>query len=414
MIDVKNPVRATPQMSRRPTRNWLWGASLVAVAAVGGIAYIEWPHAPVTAPPAAAAAPPAAPVSVAVVEQRDIPLWNDFSGRLEAVGRVEIRPRVAGEILETHFREGSLVKRGDVLFTIDPAPYAAEVRRLEAQLAAANARLVLAQKEERRGQQLGHTNDLAQSNVDTRENEFHAAEANLRGTIAALESTRLNLDWTEVRAPISGRVGKIEVTPGNLVGAGSSAPVLSTLVSVDPIYASFEADEQSVARVIEGLPLAADGSPDIGGIPVQLGTLGSDGTPLTGKLQLVDNVVNAQSGTVRVRAVFDNPNGRLMPGQFARLRMGRAKVEPAIAVAESAIGTDQDRRFVIVVDSDNKTAYRSVRLGAMADGLRIVADGLRPGERIVVNGLQRIRPGTPVAPKIVAMNASLDSSVASR
>jgi multidrug efflux system membrane fusion protein len=201
--------------------------------------------------------------------------------------------------------------------------------------------------------------------------------------------------------------------------------VLTTLVSVNPIYASFEADEQSLARALASLPGGGAGQPrsdlphgggditdELAGIPVQMGTLGSVGTPFLGKLQLVDNVVDARSGTVRVRAAFDNPDGKLMPGQFARLRLGLAHTEPALAIDERAIGTDQDRRFVMVVGDDNKAAYRQVTLGPAADGLRLVTAGLKPGERIVVNGLQRIRPGATVAPEPVAMNAA--ASLAAR
>lgn len=415
MIDFKSATLEAPKLSRPPRRRWIWGASLAVIVAAGaGVAVVEWPR-PVASAATSGAAPAAGvPVSVAVVEQRDTPVWTEFSGRLEAVDRVEIRPRVAGAIVQAHFREGALVRQGDVLFTVDPAPYRAEVDRLEAQVAAAGARLVLATREQQRGFQLGHNNDLAQSTVDARINEFHAATANLRAAQAALETARLNLDWTEVRAPISGRVGKIEVTQGNLVAAGSGAPVMTTLVSVNPIYASFEADEASVARVIATLP---DGTDVVGGlarVPVQMGTLASAGTPLQGRLQLIDNVVDVRSGTVRVRAVFDNPDGRLMPGQFARLRMGQARTEPAIAISEAAIGTDQDRRFVMVVGEDGHVAARPVQLGGISDGLRIVVNGLRPGERIVVNGLQRIRPGALVTPQLVAMPSVAGTALASR
>ena len=334
---------------------------------------------------------------------KDTAIWSDFSGRVEAIGRVEIRPRAAGAIIEAHFREGALVKRGDLLFTIDPAPYAAEVQGAEAQLASAQARLVLAAKEQQRAQQLVGSGFTPQRDVDQRVNEMRGAEANMRAMQAALDTARLNLGYTEVRAPFDGRVGRIEVTAGNLVPAGPTAPVLTTLVSVNPIYASFEADEPSLARALASLPPGGDLVDQIGRIPVEMGTLGSPGTPFLGKLQLVDNVVDARSGTVRVRAVFDNPDGRLMPGQFARLRLGLAQTEPALAISENAIGTDQDRRFVMVVGDDNKVAYRQVSLGGIADGLRLVNSGLKPGERIVVSGLQRIRPGALVAPQPVPM-----------
>ncbi len=410
MIDFKPSAPEMAKTSRRSARVWTWGASLAVIAAgIVAVAVVELPKHSGSATPSAAASAPAAPqgtpVSVAVVEQHDAAIWNDFSGRVEAVGRVEIRPRVAGAIMEAHFREGALVKQGDLLFTIDPAPYAADVKKSEAQVAAAGARLILAAREQQRGVKLVGTSDLPQRDLDSRVNEFNAAQSNLQATQATLETSRLDLGWTEVRAPISGRVGKIEVTPGNLVAAGPAAPVLTTLVSVNPIYASFEADEQSVARAMATLPAGGDTVNELGRIPVEMETLTNTGTTLKGKLQLIDNVVDARSGTVRVRAVFDNPDGRLMPGQFARLRLGQAGMEPTIAIDERAIGTDQDRRFVMVVGADNKAAYRTVSIGGMTAGLRIITNGLQPGERIVVNGLQRIRPGVLVAPQTVPMTA---------
>ena len=406
MIDYK-PTKAAgePRMSSRGPRRLAWlGAAALTAAIAAGAAWHYLPR-PAAPPPAAVAAAPAAiPVSVATVEQRDTAIWHDFSGRVEAVGRVEVRPRAAGTIVAAHFREGAIVKQGDLLFTIDPAPYAVEVQRASAQVAAATARLALAAKEQQRAQQLVGSGFTPQRDVDQRVNEFHAADANLRATQAQLAAARLDLGYTEVRAPIAGRAGRIEVTAGNLVAAGPTAPVLTTLVSVNPVYASFEADEQSLARALATLPGGGDLVQEIGRIPVQMGTLGTDGTPFRGTLQLVDNVVDARSGTIRVRAAFDNPDGKLMPGQFARLRLGQARTEPALAIDERAIGTDQDRRFVMVVGDDNTAAYRQVTLGATADGLRLVTSGLKPGERIVVNGLQRIRPGAAVAPTPVAMN----------
>lgn len=406
MIDFK-PTKAVNESqtlshgSRRIA--WLAGVALIAIFGSG----VAWHYLPRTAAPAAsaAAAPAAIPVSVATVEQRDTAIWNDFSGRVEAVGRVEVRPRAAGAIVAAQFREGAIVKQNDLLFTIDPAPYAVEVQRADAQVAAATARLELAAKEQQRAQKLVGSGFTPQRDVDQRVNEFHAAEANLHAVQAELATARLNLGYTEVRAPIAGRVGRIEVTPGNLVPSGPTAPVLTTLVSVNPVYASFEADEQSLARALATLPGGGtDLVQEIGRIPVQMRTLNTEGTPFHGTLQLVDNVVDARSGTVRVRAAFDNPDGKLMPGQFARLRLGQAHTEPALAIDERAIGTDQDRRFVMIVGAGNIVAYRQVTLGATADGLRLVTSGLKPGERIVVTGLQRIRPGATVAATVVPMN----------
>jgi multidrug efflux system membrane fusion protein len=349
------------------------------------------------------AAPQAMPVSVAVVEPREVALWDEFSGRLEAIERVEVRSRVAGAVQAVHFREGALVAKDELLVTIDPAPYAAEVERADAQVVAAQARLALASSELERGRQLWDSRTVSQRDLDQRINAHREAEANLRAAQAALQSARLDLGYTEVRAPVAGRVGKLEITIGNLVAAGPGAPVLTTLVSVDPIYASFNANEEVVARALKAL--GPNPHRRVDRIPVQMVTATSNGTSYQGHLQLIDNQVDAQSGTVRVRAVFANPDGGLMPGQFARIRMGRAKTEPMLMVSERAVGTDQNKKFVMVVNAENKAAYREVTLGAAADGLRVVTHGLSAGERVIVNGLQRVRPGALVAPRLVPMLA---------
>ena len=350
----------------------------------------------------AAPAPPAIPVTVAAVERRAVTPYDEFSGRLEAVDRVDVRPRVAGAIQAAHFTEGSLVRAGDLLVTIDPAPYAAEVERARAQLAGAQARFDNAVTEHERAKRLWQEHAIAQRELDDRANTQRTAQADVRAAEAALTLAKLNLGYTQVRAPVSGRVGRLEVTPGNLVGAGAQAPVLTTIVSVSPIYASFDVDESVVERALREVP-SRGSRPAIGRIPVGIAT--DDDGSLAGHLQLIDNQVNARSGTVRVRAVFDNRDGRLLPGQFVRVRLGRAKPEDAVLVSESALGTDQDKRYVLVVGAGNKVAYRPVTLGASVDGERIVTAGLSPGERIVVNGLQRVRPGAVVAPMDAKTNA---------
>lgn len=352
---------------------------------------------------APAQAPAPLPVMVATVVQSDVTAWDEFSGRLEAVDRVDVRSRVAGAVQSVHFREGALVKAGDLLVTIDPAPYAAAAERAEAQVVAARARATYARGELERAQRLWNDRAIAQRELDQRVNAREEAEANLRAAEAALQSARLDLGYTQVRAPVSGRVGRLEVTAGNLVAAGPGAPVLTTLVSVSPIYASFDADEQVVARALRDVPGSAASPARLAAIPVLMGTAASDEATIRGRLQLVDNQVNAKSGTVRVRAVFDNADGSLMPGQFAQLRLGRARPSPALLVNERAVGTDQSKKYVLVVGADDKAAYREVTLGAPAQGLRIVTSGLRAGERIVVNGLQRVHPGMVVAPQPVQM-----------
>ncbi|MCC2673326.1 MAG: efflux transporter, family, subunit [Ramlibacter sp.] len=350
-------------------------------------------------------APPAPQVSVAVVTERDITSWDEFSGRLEAVERVEVRSRVSGAVHSVHFREGTLVKPGDLLITIDPAPYAAEAERGEAQVAAAQARQAQAQSELARAQRLWEESAIAQRELEEKANAAREAAANLRAAQAQLQGAKLNLQYTQVRAPVAGRIGKLEVTPGNLVAAGPGSPVLTTLVSVNPIYASFDAHEQVILRALKDMPGGASARSLIERIPVQMGTTATNNTPYRGRLQLIDNQVDAKSGTIRLRASVDNRDGSLIPGQFVRVRMGQARTTRAVLVSDRAIGTDQDKKFVLVIGEGNKAEYREVTLGATTDGLRIVEGGLKPGDRIVVNGLQRVRPGAVVQPQVVAMEA---------
>lgn len=397
-----------PQMSQTPTRSrrrLLLASVTVGALAAASVSVVAL-RAGAGAVQAQAAAPQALPVMVATVLRTDVATWDEFSGRLEAVERVDVRSRVAGAVQAVHFTEGALVRKGDLLVSIDPAPYQAEVDRAEAQAVAARARLTYASGEHERAKRLWEEAAIARRELDARVNAHREAEANLRAAEAALQSARLSLGYTQVRAPVAGRVGRLEVTVGNLVAAGPGAPVLTTLVSVSPIYASFDADEQAVARALDDLPGGGRSrAAQLHRIPVEMGTAATGDTPHRGHLQLVDNHVNALSGTVRVRAIFDNPDGALMPGQFARVRLGRAVREEALLVNERALGTDQSKRFVMVVGDDNKAAYREVLLGGEVGGLRIVKAGLQPGERIVVNGLQRVRPGALVAPQPVQMAA---------
>lgn len=346
----------------------------------------------------APAAPPAVPVSVATVEAREVVPWAEFSGRLEAIERVELRSRVAGVVEAVHFREGNLVKQGELLVSIDQAPYLADLQRAEAQVQGAKARVALAESENERGQQLLATRNLSQRDVDTRVNNLREAQANLQAAEAARRTAQLNLDYTQIRAPISGRIGRLDVTIGNLIAAGGQ--VLTSLLSVDPIYAAFNADERSVLDALASLP---DGSRALEQIPVRLTTATAQAAQFTGKLHFVDNGIDGASGTVRVRAKLDNPDGKLMPGQFVRVQLGQAKAEQQLVINERAVGTDQNKKFVFVVGDDAKAAWREVSLGAAHDGLRVVNAGLKPGERIVVNGLQRVRPGATVAPEPVPM-----------
>lgn len=385
------------------SRRALWGTglSILLSAAGAGAIFLGAPHLKADAATDAAAEAPAVPVSVDKAQSRSIATWEEFSGRLEAIERVEVRPRVGGAIQKAHFREGALVKKGDLLVTIDPEPYEAAVERARALVSAEEARLALAKAELERGRQLVSSRTIAQSGLDQRSSAFDEAQASLRSAKAALRTSELDLQYTQVRAPITGRVGRLEVTAGNLVAASSASPVLTTLVSVDPIYASFSANEEVVTKALAKLS-ASGGDNEIERIPVQIGTAADNGTPISGHIQLINNEVDATTGTIRVRAAIDNPNGRLIAGQFVRIRFGDPDPAERLVVSDRAIASDQDKKFVFVVGAGNKVEYRQVKLGRNYDGLRIIESGLKSGENIVVNGLQRIRPGVVVDPQPVS------------
>lgn len=383
-------------MTARIKNAALWASALAtAVLIAGGSLYLDQPRHAVAASTAGAA--PAIPVTTATVKPRQVAVWKEFSGRLEAVGRVQIRPRVAGVIQSVHFREGGLVKKGDLLVSIDAEPYKAAVDQARGEVASAQAKLDLARTELERGTTLLSRNTISASDLAQRQSNNAAAVAALQSAEATLRLAELNLGYTEIRAPIAGRLGRLEVTPGNLVAEGSTAQALTTLVSVDPIYASFTIDEAYLQQIISVLP-AGDIQASLDKIPVQV-TTQETAAPLSGRLQLINNEIDASTGTIRVRAVFDNPDGRLIPGQFVRIRMGQPSAEERLVISERAVGTDQDKKFVFVVDAKNAVAYRQIELGAEVDGQRIVEKGLNAGDRIVVSGLQRIRPGAVVQPQ---------------
>ena len=343
---------------------------------------------------APAGAPPAPPVSVAAVVSKKVLELQEFSGRIEAVESAQIRARVPGTIEAVKFKPGALVNKGDVLFVIDPRSYQAEVARLEAAVASARAKAEHANAEFERSKLLKADNAISQRDFDERASNARQLAANAKADEAALASAKLNLDFSVVRAPISGRIGKAEVTEGNLV---DSSVVLTSIVSIDPVYVSFDGDESTFLQVGA---LARKGGP---GVKVQAGLANESGYPHEGKLDFVDNRIDPVSGTVRMRAVLRNADASLVPGLFARVQVGTDGKGEALLINDTAIGTDQNRKYVYVVGAENKAEYRVVTLGPLVDGLRVARSGLKPGERIVVNGLQRVRPGAPITPEVVPM-----------
>lgn len=352
------------------------------------------------------AAPAPTSVSVAAALERQVIEWDDFTGRLEAVESVEIRPRVAGYIDSVDFEEGSIVHKGDLLFVIDPRPYQAELDKADAELSRAKARDELARSDVNRSEKLLSIRAVSQEEYDQRVNAARESQANVEAARAALEAVRLDLSFTRVTAPITGRVGKAAVTAGNLVTGGSSAAtLLTTIVSIDPIYVSFEGDEQVYLKYTELARRGERPSSRDAANPVKMGLANEDGYPHSGTMVFVDNQIDPRTGTIRARAAFDNKDGYFTPGLFARVKLFGHNTFPAVLVDDRAIGTDQSQKFVYVIDADNKVAYRTVKVGRLTDGLRIVQSGLAPGESVVVNGLQRVHPGDVVTPERVAMDA---------
>jgi len=339
-------------------------------------------------------------VTVAPAVERVVADYDEFTGHFEAVNSVEIRPRVGGFLQRVGFTEGAIVHQGDVLFVIDQRPYEAEVARAEAVLAQARTRNQLAGMEVERAQKLVNSQAISREELDARTSGRAEGDAGVKGAEAALRVARLNLEWTVVRAPITGRVGRAEITPGNVVQSGPPSPsLLTTIVSIDPIYVYFDTDEQAYLKYIGANATGPKGR------EVLIGLANETGFPHQGRLNFVDNRVNGASGTINARALLPNPNGLFTPGLFARVRLLGGARHPAVLVQDQAIGTDQDRKFVLVLKSDNSVEYRPVVTGRVVDGLRTVESGLKPGERVVINGLMRVRPGMKVAATNAAMVA---------
>jgi gold/copper resistance efflux system membrane fusion protein len=348
------------------------------------------------------AAAPAPEVQVAEVVTRELPETAEFTGTLAAVHDVELRPRVGGYIAAVRFAEGSLVEKGQVLFELDARPFEAALEQARAQLRQAQERRALAVLKAERGARLRAEGIISQADFDTLAAERADSSAAVEAAQAAARAARISLEDTRVRAPISGRVGQALVTEGNLVSGGSAdATLLTTLVSVDPLHVTFDVDEPTYLRVATAGPAGRQADGRVAGVPVHVALAGEEGFTREARLDFLGNRVDPASGTARARALMPNPEGRLAPGLFARVRLETGAARPTVLVSDVAVATDQQGRFVLVVKPDQTVEQRRVELGAGVDGLRVVRRGLAAGERVVLKGFAR--PGMTVNPKPVAM-----------
>lgn len=379
--------------SLTPLRYPLAALALVVISACG------------KGPETAAQAPAAAKVNVAKVLEQPVNEWDEVTARLEAPETVQVRPRVSGQIDSVAFTDGELVKKGDLLFQIDPRPFEAEVHRLDAQLQQARAAWVRSNNEAQRGERLRTNNAISAELADSRTTTAQESKAAVAAIQAQLDLARLNLSFTRVTAPITGRVSRAEITSGNIVTADQS--ILTSVVSTDKVYAYFDADERVFLKYNQ---LARDGKRGSTS-PVYMGLSNEADNSHQGQMNFVDNQVNPRTGTIRGRAVFDNSKGEYTPGLYARLKLVGSGTYSAMLIKDEAVGTDLGKKFVLVIDKDNKAVYRSVDLGPKLEGLRIVRSGLAKDDRIVVSGLQRVRPGSPVDPQDSEM-ASADTLAA--
>jgi membrane fusion protein, multidrug efflux system len=390
-------------ISSRPRR--LVAALVVAAVIVTGFAALMTSRytrdARASVQPAAGAG---VPVSVGLVKPQTVHPFAEFSGRINAVDYAEIKPQVTGRITEIRFHDGDRVNAGDVLFVIDPRPYQATVDKAQADLVTAIANVKYTKAERERGSQLVKNSDLSQETFDQRANAEAVAQASLQSAQAALESAKLNLDYAYVKAPITGRISRAEITLGNLVGSSTIAPqLLASIVSDNGVYADFEVDEQTYLEAVRNYGQTQEQEQKI---PVDVVARGDEAHVTQGHILSFDNRINTGSGTIRARARFDNADGRLIPGMYVSVRMGAGMLDDALLVPEGAIGNDQSKRFVFVVGDGDKAEYREVQLGPQIDGNRVIRTGLKSGDRVILDHLQRLAPGAVVVPQADNRTAS--------
>lgn len=370
--------------------------AIVLASVGGGIAY-KMSAAEASAPvEAAVPAPPT--VSVMVMQKKPVQIWQDFSGRLNPVDYVELRPQVSGALEDIRFEDGQIVKKGDVLFVIDPAPYEAAVSQAKAAVQSARNQSELARKDLARAEDLVKTGAVPKRTYDERQSNALVSKNTIDSAEAQLRQAQINLDHAYIKAPISGRISRAELTEGNLIQAGANAPVLTTIASNEGIYADFEVDEQAYLKNVYS---KARDREEQRKILVQMILNSDTSTVYDGTIESFDNRIDPATGTIRARALFDNKDGGLLPGMFVNVRLGSSGSEDNILVPEVAIGTDQDRKFVYVIGPENKIAYREIVPGTSIDGSRVVLSGLNAGDQVVVEGIMKLRPDMVVTPKIV-------------
>lgn len=356
-------------------------------------------------PPSEAPAPAPIPVTVSHPVQRSVTDYADFTARTAAIDSVEVRARVWGYLDKVFFKEGELVKKGDVLFEVDPRPYQAALDLNQGQVQLAEAQLKLASADNARANEISKTpGAISKQDIDRYAAQQSQADAQLQVARANLDNAKLNLGWTKVRAPIDGRISRFLVTTGNLLQSGEAGgTLLTTIVSVDPIYAYFDVDERTVLRVRQLIREGKAKSARESEWPVALGLASDTGFPHQGTINFVDNQVNPKTGTLRVRGVFANPTEALSPGFFGRVRVPIGFAHSALLISDRAIDNDQGQKVVYVVNENNEVVARPIRTGMLHDGLREITEGLKAGDRVIVNGLQQVRPGAIVEPKLVEM-----------
>lgn len=353
------------------------------------------------------AAPPAPAVSAADVVVKSISQWDSFNGRIEAVESVQLRPRVSGYIDKVNYTDGQEVKKGEVLFTIDDRTYRAALEQAQANLARAKTQASLAQSEANRTDKLINTHLVSREEWEQRRSAAVQAQADIRAAQAAVDAAQLNLDFTKVTAPIDGRASRALITSGNLVTAGDTASVLTTLVSQKTVYVYFDVDESTYLHY-QNLARSGQGASSYHtALPVEIGLTGEEGYPHQGKVDFLDNQLTPSTGTIRMRALLDNAQRQFTPGLFARVRLPGSAEFNATLIDDKAVLTDQDRKYVYIVDKEGKAQRRDITPGRLANGLRIVQQGLKPGDKVIIDGLQKVfMPGMPVNAKTVAMTAT--------